>query len=252
LKMFNLADTVKEYKISSAEWQGVNPTTDDWPYVFLRTPGVTWNYAFGLIFTLALGFGLVRKAFGSFTSDVSGRLMFFLGAAFMLIETKSVTQMGLLAGTTWIVNSFVITGVLLMILLANVIQIKAKFKNINILFALLFVSIVVNYLFDLSSLNGLPTAASIAVGSLILSSPLLFAAMIFAISFSQVRSPSQALGMNLLGTLVGGAFEYLSMMLGIKALNLIALILYALAFYYARKLGRGESAEVATAPAASE
>ncbi|MBU6451726.1 MAG: hypothetical protein KGS72_08120 [Cyanobacteria bacterium REEB67] len=255
LKMFDLADAAKSFNFDINEWKDVNATTDDWPYVFLRSPGVTWNYAFGLFFTLILGFGLVRKAFGSFTSNVSGRLMFFLGAAFMLIETKSVTQMGLLAGTTWVVNSCVISGVLLMILAANLIQIKYRFKNLNILFGLLFVSIIANYFFDLNILNGMPTMMSIATGSLILSSPLLFAAMIFAISFSRVADPSKALGMNLLGTLVGGAFEYLSMMLGVKALNLIALILYGLAFHYARKLNSmppesrleamGENAEAA-------
>ncbi|MBK9205137.1 MAG: hypothetical protein IPL73_22440 [Candidatus Obscuribacter sp.] len=249
LKMFDLADAAKSFNFDINEWKDVNPTTDDWPYVFLRTPGVTWNYAFGLFFTLALGFGLVRKAFGNFTSDTSGRLMFFLGAAFMLIETKSVTQMGLLAGTTWVVNSAVITGVLLMILAANLIQIKMRFKNLDVLFGLLFISIIANYFFDLSTLNGLPTTMSIAVGSLVLSSPLLFAAMIFAISFSKVESASKALGMNLLGTLVGGAFEYLSMMLGIKALNLIALVLYGLAYMYARKLSKSAPVQPIEPPA---
>ena len=170
LRMFSVEEAAKNFMFDAGEWKGVNATTDDWPYVFLRSPGVTWNYAFGLFFTLALGVGLVRKAFGSFTTNSSGRLMFFLGAAFMLIETKSVTQMGLLAGTTWVVNSAVITGVLLMILIANLIQIRFRFKNLNVLFALLAVSIVANYFFDLSLLNGLPTTASIAVGSLILSS----------------------------------------------------------------------------------
>lgn len=236
LKMFDLDQAAKEMKFDMPEWKAVNPTTDDWPYVFLRTPGLTFNYAFGLLFTLSLGVGLVRKAFGSFTSDASGRLMFFLGAAFMLIETKSVTQMGLLAGTTWLVNSAVVTGVLLMILVANLLQIKYKFKNLNVLFALLFISIIGNYLFDLNILNGLPTITSIALGSMILSSPLLFAAMIFAIVYSRVNDPAKALGMNLLGTLIGGALEYASMAFGVKALNIVALLLYAIAMHYSRKL----------------
>ena len=136
-----------------------------------------------------------------------------------------------------------------MILAANLIQIKMRFKNLDVLFGLLFVSIIANYFFDLSTLNGLPTTMSIAVGSLVLSSPLLFAAMIFAISFSKVESASKALGMNLLGTLVGGAFEYLSMMLGIKALNLIALVLYGLAYMYARKLSKSATVQPIEPPA---
>ena len=38
--------------------------------------------------------------------------MFFLGAGFMLIETKAVVQMALLFGGTWIVNSVVFCAVL--------------------------------------------------------------------------------------------------------------------------------------------
>ena len=45
--------------------------------------------------------------------------MFFLGAGFMLIETKAVVQMALLFGSTWIVNSIVFCAVLSMILVAN-------------------------------------------------------------------------------------------------------------------------------------
>ena len=41
--------------------------------------------------------------------------------------------------------------------------------------------------------------------------------------------------MNLLGTLVGGAMEYLSMIFGISAMNLIALGLYLAAFYFTHK-----------------
>ena len=45
--------------------------------------------------------------------------MFFLGAGFMLVETKAVVHMALLFGGTWIVNSVVIFAVLVMILVAN-------------------------------------------------------------------------------------------------------------------------------------
>ena len=45
--------------------------------------------------------------------------MFFLGAGFMLVETKAVVHMALLFGGTWIVNSVVFFAVLVMILAAN-------------------------------------------------------------------------------------------------------------------------------------
>ena len=45
--------------------------------------------------------------------------MFFLGAGFMLLETKGVVHMALLFGSTWIVNSFVFFAILAMVLLSN-------------------------------------------------------------------------------------------------------------------------------------
>ena len=50
--------------------------------------------------------------------------MFFLGAAFMLLETKAVVQLALLFGSTWIVNSMVFFTVLVLILLANLFVLK--------------------------------------------------------------------------------------------------------------------------------
>ena len=38
--------------------------------------------------------------------------LFFMGAAFLLLETKSVVQFALLFGTTWFVNALVFLGVL--------------------------------------------------------------------------------------------------------------------------------------------
>ena len=50
--------------------------------------------------------------------------MFFLGAAFMLLETKAVVQMALLFGSTWLVNSAVFFTTLVLILAANLYVIK--------------------------------------------------------------------------------------------------------------------------------
>ena len=242
LKLFSIEDFTKQVGATKDDWTKVIPTTDDWPFLFLREPGVSWTYAIGLIFTLYAGSFLVKRCFGNFTADASGRTMFLLGAAFMLVETKSVTQMGLLAGTTWIVNSAVIAGVLLMILLANIIQQKFQFKNVGIFYLLLFASLVFNLVFPISVLNQFSAPMRMALGALILVAPLAFAAFIFAITFGRVKDPSKALGMNLLGTLVGGALEYLSMLIGISALNAIAALLYALAFFFSRKEQVSESA----------
>lgn len=227
-----------------AFWDQIEPTTDDWPFLFLRNRSVTFTYAVGLLFTLAIGIRLVGMSFGKFTVSPIGRTMFFLGAAFMLVEVKSVTQMGLLLGTTWFVNSVVIAGILTVILLANLIVIKAQPKKLDWLFALLLLSLLINYCVPLSVFQDLPFITRTVAGTAMLSLPLAFAAAIFAVSFSRARNAHAALGMNLLGTLVGGVLEYISMITGIAALNLVAVGLYGLAWLSWRDLEK----ESASAP----
>ncbi len=234
-KLFDKEEQKKLNAVEMASWDRINPTTDDWPFLFLRQREMTFTYAAGLIFTICIGWRLVRRCFGSYFVNPTGKTMLFLGAAFMLMEVKSVSQMGLLAGTTWIVNSIVIASILLMILVANLIQMKLQLKNVTVLYGLLLVSLLVSYFTPLSALNALPIVERLALGSLVLCLPFVFASMIFAISFSRVKDGHSALGMNLLGTLIGGALEYSSMILGISALNLVAIVLYACAFFYWRK-----------------
>ena len=229
LKMFSVDAAASEMRFDAAEWSTVSPTTDDWPFLFLRDRSFSWTYGMGLAFTLALGGRLVRTCFGDATRDPRGRTAFLLGAGFMLIETKSVTQMGLLAGTTWIVNSAVIAAVLLMILAATAIQLRHRFEKLNRWYGLLFAALALNLALPLSAFNALPQLERLAAGALVLSLPLCFAAIIFGATFATVKNTNIVLGMNLLGTLIGGALEYLSMMIGIGALNVLACAIYALA-----------------------
>lgn len=244
LPQFSLEQAAKDWHFSKDDWDKVSLSTDDWPFLFLREPGFSWTYFIGIVFTLIIGFAMVGRAFGKFTAEPTGRVMFLLGAAFMLIETKSITQMGLIAGTTWMVNACVITAVLVMILLANFIQLRFAFRNVSVWYGLLFAVLAVNWLLPISALNSLPAAARLLAGGLILSAPLLFAAMIFAHAFSGVADAGKALGMNLLGTLVGGVLEYFSMVFGINALNVLAACLYLMAYLCSRQRA-GEAAPAA-------
>lgn len=236
LKLFDKEETKKQNASELADWDKIGPTTDDWPFLFLRYREMTITYAAGLIFTLCVGWRFVRKAFGIYTVNPLGRTMFFLGAAFMLVEVKSVSQMGLLAGTTWLVNSAVISAILLMILVANLCQIFFKVQNLKLLYALLAVSLIGSYFMPLAAFNAMPLFERLTLGGFVLSIPIFFASWIFAITFSKVDVPHNALGMNLLGTLIGGALEYSSMILGISALNLVGLVLYGFAFYFWQKV----------------
>src|SRR6201999_1998421 len=73
----------------------------------------------------------------------SGR-MFFLGAGFMLLETKAVVHMALLFGSTWVVNSVVFFAVLVMILGANLFVLLRRPRRLEIAYAGLFATLALN------------------------------------------------------------------------------------------------------------
>ena len=63
--------------------------------------------------------------------------MFFLGAGFMLLETKGVVHMALLFGSTWMVNSIVFFSILTMILLSNLYVLAVRPRRLWPYFMLL-------------------------------------------------------------------------------------------------------------------
>ncbi len=60
--------------------------------------------------------------------------------------------------------------------------------------------------------------------------PIAFASICFAILFKQRERPDVAFGWNMLGAVAGGLLEFASMAVGIKAMTLLALVAYLLAF----------------------
>src|SRR5262249_19427627 len=93
--------------------------TDSWPVLYLQPPMIPGLNLRGIGIMAAIGLAFLLPFLWSRTDTPSmptetrasnlGRLgqMFFLGAGFMLIETKAVVHMALLFGGTWIVNSVV-------------------------------------------------------------------------------------------------------------------------------------------------
>jgi hypothetical protein len=64
----------------------------------------------------------------------------------------------------------------------------------------------------------------------VLCSPVFFASIIFIRTFAEARFSGAALGSNLLGALVGGLLESLSMWIGLRSLLFLALGLYLAAY----------------------
>ena len=155
-----------------------------------------------------------------------------MGAAFLLIETKAVTTLALIFGSTWLVNSIVFSAVLIMILFANLLIGRLSSLSFQVFYAGLFASLLLNYFFPFDTLNQFDWVARMLAGGFIISLPIFIAALIFAKAFAVVKSPSIALASNLFGALVGGLLEYLDMWTGLRFLNLIALFLYGLSLVF--------------------
>ncbi len=97
----------------------VTPPTDDWPYLYLDRPEIPTHYlqAGGFIFLISVV--LIIFAAGRKNIKNPDWTLFLLGASFLLLETKSVTEMSLLFGSTWQVNVLVFSAILMLIFGAN-------------------------------------------------------------------------------------------------------------------------------------
>ncbi|HEX2186182.1 MAG TPA: hypothetical protein VHN78_11830, partial [Chloroflexota bacterium] len=119
-----------------------DPATDEWPLLYLRAPGLPSVYLAGLGMVAACALGLVfgvapRDARRGFNAH-----MFFLGAAFMLLETRSLVTFALLFGSTWLVNSLVFFAILCSVLLAILLSARLGLEPSGGLYALLLASLV--------------------------------------------------------------------------------------------------------------
>jgi hypothetical protein len=169
--------------------------------------------------------------------------LFLMGAAFLLIETRGVTTLSLLFGSTWLVNSAVFAGVLLMALVANEAVARLRPSRTAPWLGGLLAAVLVVWAVPPSALAGLSLVPRGLLGGLINALPVGFAGVVVSILLARSPNPSASLGSNLLGSVIGGCLEYLSMVVGLRALALLALALYlAATLAVTRTAARGAGA----------
>lgn len=210
-------------------------TTDDWPYFYQHEPGLPVSV---LVISLVLvvlcplalhGIGLSRRSIRWH--------FFFLGAAFLLFEAQLVSRMALLFGTTWLVNSVVIAGILLLIFVANLVVERVPAFPVRLAYAGLAITLGVSYFLPLDRFFLASLWARMGVVAVLLCLPIFFAGIVFIRSFAAAGFSGEALGSNLLGALVGGLLESLSLLTGLRALLLVAGLLYAVSYLLRRQKG---------------
>lgn len=206
-------------------------TSDDWPFFYLRRPMIPTLNIRSMLVLGTLGLGMVLFFLPKGGPRRLNSRMFFLGAAFMLLETKAVVHLALLFGSTWLVNSAVFFAVLIMILLANLYVLKAPNLTLKRHYAGLFLLLAANVLIPLDVFLGGGILWRYVIPCTLVMAPIFFAGVIFARSFRDAKHPDEAFGSNIAGAVVGGLCEAFSMLLGFRYLLLVAVVFYALSTY---------------------
>jgi hypothetical protein len=206
--------------------------TDDWPFLYLREPGIPVDYlvVLGLLaVVVTLTIAAARPPGGIDASDAQS---FFLGAGFLLLQTKSITDCSIYLGATWVVTTAVISGVLLMVLLANLATVRSARRAS---YLALFAALAVVAFVPRETILGLPVAGRLAWILLVVPLPIFFAGRLFSALFRSSPRPAALFGTNLLGATLGGFCEYGGMLIGSRGLSVVLFALYGLSWVAARR-----------------
>jgi spermidine synthase len=203
-------------------------TTDDWPYLYQQGRWLPGIFIAIELLVVLLGAGLYGQI-PEAHQRVPSLFFFSMGAGFLLLETQVVSRLALYFGTTWQVNGIFIGAILVALLIANtIVEQQTKPWPRHWCLAGLLAGLLVAYIFPFHRLPG--SAALVGwVAAAVFTVPVFFAGLLFASEFRVTDSPSAALGANMLGAVIGGLLENLSLVIGLKALLLAAMALYVLA-----------------------
>jgi spermidine synthase len=221
----------------------INPRlvpSDDWPYLYLGERSIGSFYLSLLAAIAVFALIVVLLVSPKLRAGVGRRggidyEMFLLGFGFLLLETRFVTGIGLLWGVTWIASAVVFAAILATMLLATLVTAWRPLP-----WSLASVGLALSLVVAWALPPGLLLTPSIPLKLLFtvlyVGVPVFLASCCFALRFRTREDAGTAFGWNLLGAVFGGLAEFASMALGFRALFLVALIVYLIAFLIA---GRG-------------
>jgi hypothetical protein len=223
--------------LPAVEGAAPRPATDDWPFLYLRTPQVALYYLAALAFLLL--FAIVAVGAAVRIGGAGGRRLsphfFVLGVAFLLLETKSLVSFSLLFGTTWLVNAMAFFAILASVLLAIFVNQRYRPSRPRLLYGALLAATAVAWLLPADSLLIDPPQLRYVLAAAIAFAPVFFANLVFAYSFRDTTNADLAFASNLIGAMVGGALEYVALLTGFQALLVIVAVLYGVAWLLASR-----------------
>lgn len=237
-----LVDVTSDYAATAAK--GMDLPSDDWPFFYLEKKMFPGTYLILLAVVLGMAFLLVRRLLPAQTWQPSLLSFFFLGAGFMLVETKAITELGLLFGNTWQVVGITIVSVLVMAYLANLFAAGLKRRVLPLAFGGLLCVLLLGYSVSLhESIKAASLLEKLLLVTLLVG-PLFFSGIVFSTLLKGAGNISAVMSYNLMGAMLGGVLEYNSMQFGFSSLYLIAFLLYGLAWLSAFSLSRSPLLEI--------
>ena len=212
----------------------VSLSNDDWPFFYMPVKVWPKSYVIILILIFICSFLFIKK-----TSTLNRKnfsiTCFFLGAGFMLIETKGITEIALIYGSTWFVITIVIGFILLMAYLANLLIIKNGQIKSSIIYFLLIISLLFGYFFTFVDTTIFSSIVLKIIIPLILTVPIFFSGLAFSKELSVENHVGVALSSNILGAIFGGLIEYNSMYFGFKSLYLLGIVMYLMGYIFSKE-----------------
>jgi SAM-dependent methyltransferase len=205
--------------------KSIEPASDDWPFLYLRDRHIPRHYVVALLLILLASVvsvaGATRGQGGAWSWQ-----MFLLGAGFMLLESKSIIQFALLWGSTWVVASLAIASVLAMALVANLIVATREVRRPWIIGGALLALLAANYMIPVGRIGFESRLVESVFYSVLVFSPILCAGLLFGSAIQRSTSLARDYGTNLLGAMLGGVGEYLSLVTGFRVLLLLIALCY--------------------------
>jgi len=217
---------ISDWHLANVPLSRIDLATDDWPYLYLEGRGIPTDYVVVIGMLLVVSIAAVTALRGTGFGATDGHFL-FMGWGFLLLQTKSIGDCSLYFGTTWLVTTLVITGVLLMVLLANWVALRHLPVFRPRLFVPLFLSLLVLLLVPREAILAQPLGLRVAWTLLVVPLPIFFAGLIFSTTFRPAGNPAALFGANLIGATIGGFCEYLGMWTGNHQLSYLVLAAYA-------------------------
>jgi hypothetical protein len=218
--------------------EGGDLPTDEWPYhsgerrrvepVQLRILGV----AAVLVLVVLLVLHRVRPVSGLHVDYL------LLGLGLAVLGSVASARLALAFGRTWLVGTLALSTVLVILLLANSLVLRGRAPSLPMAWVGLLGTVLLDYLLPASFLSASVSPSQTAAVGFLLGVPVFCAGLCFSLRYGSEPTSGPSLGVVLVGAMVGGLLGHVSVVIGMRAVWLLALGVLALAWLTMRLLGR--------------